>query len=161
MQVGLMSSVMPSIEKMAAADFEQALRKATWRNWFSWLTRKSNDLLPLARIRQCLGFKGQHDLGLQTVPMDRIVGSQGRSGDFDRAFFPRQSRTRTRWVRIDTAYYQDVPLPPVDLVKIDEMYFVEDGNHRVSVARMRGQQFIDAFVTEIDTFVSMAEGVCS
>jgi hypothetical protein len=156
-----MSQVMPSIEKMAAADFEQALHKATWRNWFSWLTRKSNDLLPLTQIRQCLGFKGQHDLGLRTVPLDRIVGSQGRSGDFDRAFFPRQSRTRTRWVRIDTAYYQDVSLPPVNLVKIGENYFVEDGNHRISVARMRGQQFIDAFVTELDTLVSMAEGVCA
>ena len=161
MQVGLMSQVMPSIEKMALADFEQALRKATWRDWFSWLTHKSNNLLPLTQIRQCLGFKGQHDLGLRTVPMDRIIGSQGRSGDFDRAFFPRQSRTRTRWVRIDTAYYQDVSLPPVDLIKIGEDYFVEDGNHRVSVAHVRGQQFIDAFVTEIDTLVPMTEGLCS
>jgi hypothetical protein len=64
-------------------------------------------------------------------------------------------------VRIDTAYYQDVSLPPVNLVKIGENYFVEDGNHRISVARMRGQQFIDAFVTELDTLVSMAEGVCA
>jgi hypothetical protein len=40
-------------------------------------------------------------------------------------------------------------LPPVELFKVGEVYFVRDGNHRVSVARARGQDFIDAQVTEI------------
>ena len=46
--------------------------------------------------------------------------------------------------------YKDVPLPPVELYKIGEVYFVKDGNHRVSVARDRDQVDIDAYVTEID-----------
>jgi hypothetical protein len=38
----------------------------------------------------------------------------------------------------------------VELFKIGEIYFVKDGNHRISVARDRGQVFVDAHVTEID-----------
>ena len=48
-----------------------------------------------------------------------------------------------------------VTLPPVDLIKIGDDYFVRDGNHRVSVARVRGQEYIDAFVTEIFSPVSL------
>jgi hypothetical protein len=35
------------------------------------------------------------------------------------------------------------------LYKVGEVYFVVDGNHRVSVARQRGQEFIDAEVREV------------
>jgi hypothetical protein len=41
-------------------------------------------------------------------------------------------------------------LPPVELIQVGEMYFVRDGNYRVSVAYARGQAFIDAYVTEIE-----------
>jgi hypothetical protein len=134
-------------------DFEQAKRKAFWRDLFSRLSRKCNDLLAFDQIRQSLPLKGQHDRGLQAVSLDNIVGSEGRYHDFDRAFFPRQSRIRDRWVSIDRAYYEQVTLPPVELAKVGEMYFVRDGNHRVSVARARGQGFIDAYVTELEVSV--------
>jgi hypothetical protein len=98
-------------------------------------------------------LKGQHYLGLQIVSLDKIVGSEGHHQDFDRAFFPRQMRSKERWIRIDQAHYAQTPLPPVELAKIDDMYFVRDGNHRVSVARARGQDFIDAYVTEIEASV--------
>ena len=44
-------------------------------------------------------------------------------------------------------------LPPVDLMKIGEIYFVRDGHHRVSVARALGARDIDAYVTEVITRV--------
>ena len=44
---------------------------------------------------------------------------------------------------------RDIDLPPVELYKIGEVYFVKDGNHRVSVARERGQVYIDAYVIQI------------
>jgi hypothetical protein len=65
-------------------------------------------------------------------------------------FLPIQSQTKGRWISIDKAHYEDIYLPPVDLYKIGEIYFVKDGNHRVSVARERGQEYMDAYVTEID-----------
>ncbi|HBY98549.1 MAG TPA: hypothetical protein DEP84_32160 [Chloroflexi bacterium] len=114
----------------------------------SWLTRRSNDLLPFDDVRQRLRAHAQHDGGLQQVPITQIIGSVGRYRDFDRAFLPRQQHTRNRWLNIDRAYYDDVHLPPIELYQLGETYFVKDGNHRVSVARERGQEFIDAYVIE-------------
>jgi len=139
-----------SIEHLAQMDFDRARRKAFWRRVLFWITGDSNDLLPFDDIRHKLPIRGQHYLGLKQVPINQIVGSSGRYRDFDRAFLPIQDRTRGRWLSIDQAHYQDVILPPVDLYKMGEIYFVKDGNHRVSVARQRGQEDIDAIVTEID-----------
>ena len=141
------------LNQLALQDFEYAKYKAFWRDLFSWLTGKGNNLLSFDQIRQGLPLTGQHYRGLQAIALDKIVGSKGHYQDFDRAFFPRQTRTRSRWVSIDQAYYEQVPLPPVELDKIGEMYFVTDGNHRVSVARARGLDFIDAYVTELDVSV--------
>ena len=89
-----------SYHQLAHRDFERGMRKAFWRDHISGLTRKNNNLLPFDPIRQRLPFKEQHRLGLQVVPLDQIVGSVGRYRDFDRAFFPRQSHMRDRWVSI-------------------------------------------------------------
>ncbi len=139
-----------NVDKLAQEDFEHALRRAFWRQVISLLTGKSNELLPFEEVRKRLPLRGQRYLGLQTVPLDKIVGSESRYNDFDRAFLPRQTHTRDRWINIDKAHYQEIQLPPVELYKIGDVYFVRDGNHRVSVARERGQEFIDAYVTEID-----------
>jgi hypothetical protein len=131
-------------------DFRRARLKAFWRGWYSRLAGTENDLMSLDEIRQGQPLKGQHYLGWQAVPLDKIVGSEGRRDEFDRAFFPRRNRTRARWVNIDRAHYEQVPLPPVELTKIGDRYFVRDGNHRISVARSHRQDFIDAYVTEIE-----------
>lgn len=135
---------------LAQDDFERAYRRGFWRKLSSWLTGQPNDLLPFDAVREHIPIQGQRFIGLHQVPLEQIVGSLGRYRDFDRAFLPRQARTRGRWVSIDSAQYDAVILPPVDLYKIGEIYFVRDGNHRVSVARERGQEFIDANVVEID-----------
>lgn len=136
-------------DKLASDDFERALVKAFWRKIRNWFTGERNELIAYDEVKERIPFRGQHDLGLKQVRVDQIVGSVGRFRDFDRAFLPVQSRTRDRWISIDKAHYSDVILPPVELIKIGEIYFVKDGNHRVSVARERGQQFVDAYVVEV------------
>ena len=86
---------------------------------------------------------------MKQIETDKIIGSVSRFQEFDRAFLPRQTHTRERWESIDKAYYKDVILPPIDVYQIGEIYFVKDGNHRVSVARERGQLYMDAFVVKI------------
>ena len=137
-------------DSQAQDDFEKAYLRSLWRKMVARVTGRSNELLPFDEIRNALPYRGQRDIGLQTVPLDRIVGSVGRYRDFDRAFLPTQRQTTERWVNISKARYRDVALPPVELYKIGEVYFVKDGNHRVSVARDRDQIDIDAYVTEID-----------
>lgn len=135
----------------ARMDFEWAYRKGFWRAFFALLTGAETQLLPYDEIRSHIPFRGEHTIGLREVPLEKIVGSVNRYHDFDRAFLPRQTHTRSRWESIDRAHMRDVILPPIELYKIGEIYFVKDGNHRVSVARERGQAFIDAYVIEVVT----------
>jgi hypothetical protein len=85
-----------------------------------------------------------------TVAVKAIIGSVGRADDFDASFLPRNEHTLERWTRIDRAWRAGEYLPPIELYKVRDQYFVVDGNHRVSVAHAQGQDYIDARVTEID-----------
>ena len=144
-------SEMTFVKEQARKDFDRAHFKSFINATFNRLRRTNNDLLPFDEIRRNITWRGQHDLGYAEVPLDNILGSVGRYQDFDRAFLPKLTYTRSRWENIDKARIQDIALPAVELYKIGEVYFVRDGNHRVSVARERGQVFIDAYVTEIKT----------
>jgi hypothetical protein len=131
-------------------DFTHAYVKGFLRAMQSWIQRENNDLLPYDEVRKHIPMRGQHYVGLQQIETEKIIGSVSRFNDFDRAFLPRQSHTRGRWESIDRAYFQDVILPPIDVYKVGDAYFVKDGNHRVSVARERGQAYMDAYVIEVD-----------
>lgn len=146
-------------KQLAQDDFERAYQRGFWRKVSSWLTGERNELLPFNEVRERIPIQGHRYIGLQQVPINQIVGSLGRYRDFDRAFLPRQTRTRGRWVSIDSARYDDVLLPPVELYKMGEVYFVRDGNHRVSVAREQGQEVVDALVTEIEVPVPLTADV--
>ena len=109
-----------------------------------------NKLLSFYDVRKLLGDKKQEKyLGLQVIPIKNIVGSEGRYQDFTRSFLPKANHLQERWVRIKTATQQDIILPPIQLFKVGDAYFIRDGNHRVSVARTSGMEMIDAEVTEV------------
>lgn len=146
-------------DQFAQQDFNRAVGKANWRKILSWLTGANNKLLPYDEFRARLPIRGQHYIGLHQVPLEKIVGSMGRYNDFDRAFSPLQTRTKDRWINIDKAHYDQIHLPPVELIKMGDIYFVKDGNHRVSVARERGQLEIDAYVTEIDLPIKLSKEI--
>ena len=85
--------------------------------------------------------------GIQGVNLSQICGSMGRTNDFDRHFHPLDDRLRDRWVSVAMTRSQYIPLPPVNLVQVGDRYFVEDGHHRISVARALGESTIDAEVS--------------
>lgn len=113
----------------------------------SVLSGRSPYLLNLASVRAACHIMGQHFAGVQTVSIQQIVGSEGRSTDFDCGFAPQSMRSKQRWLGIAAAWYKSVPLPPIELIQVDGSYFIRDGHHRVSVARAAGQREIDALVT--------------
>ena len=84
---------------------------------------------------------------IQLVDLDAIRGSINRCEEFDRHFYPLTERLGNRWVRIASMMLQDSALPPVDLVRVRHIYFVVDGHHRISVARMLGHATVDAIIT--------------
>jgi len=132
-------------------DFSNAYQKGFWRSIFSWLQNRNNELLPYEEVLKHIPMRGQNYIGIKQIETDKIIGSVSRYLDFDRAFLPRQTHTRSRWESIDRAHFKQIILPPIEVYKIGDAYFIKDGNHRVSVAREKGQAFIDAYVTEIQT----------
>jgi hypothetical protein len=138
-------------------DFSRARRRAFLRRIGAYLRRDpgSNQLLSFDEVKGVLGTVSQVYLGMREVPVSQIVGSVGRHRDFDRAFMPSKPDLGTRWRRIDEIMDRGEELPPVSLYKIGDVYFVQDGNHRVSVARQRGVEMIDAEVIELRSRVPL------
>lgn len=136
-------------------DFRRARSKSFMRKVWSLVSGDDTDLMAWDQVRDRLRLRGFIRRGMQEVPVDKIVGSVGRYRDFDNAFLPTQEGTSGRWRKINRAFYNDVSLPPVSLYKVGDVYFVLDGNHRVSVAKEHGVKFIDADVQEAITTVPL------
>ncbi len=144
-------------QSQTETDFNRARVKAFLREIAAMVARRPNEPLSFDAVKRSLKVFGQSYRGVLTVPIDKVIGSATlRYNDFDRAFLPTQIRTKARWRNIDRAYYQQVDLPPVQLYQVGEFYFVRDGHHRVSVARERGQQFIEGEVIEVQTRVPLS-----
>jgi dienelactone hydrolase len=136
-------------------DWERARRSAFVQDILSVFTQRPADLLPFEEVRRRLRLLNMHYLGVQEVPLANIIGSVGRYRDFTRAFFPRNDDMRDRWRQVSWLAGAGGGLPPVELYKVSQAYFVRDGNHRVSVARQQNVATIQAYVWEYDTRVSL------
>lgn len=140
-------------EVRAALEAEQLYQKAHWRGQqrrlWAVLTRRPRHLLNLAEVEAAGNVVSRHFAGTQTVPLHQIRGSAstGRERDFDLDFYPLQEYDRQRWKSVATVWQSGHSLPPVELIQVGQTYYVQDGHHRISVARTLGQTYIDAVVT--------------
>jgi len=141
------------------ADYSAARSKAFFNAILARLIGRPNRLLSFDEVKDKLRLRGSVYRGLQTVPVKNIIGSVDRYRDFDQAFLPAQTHTADRWKTINRFYYSDEALPPVKLYQVGDAYFVLDGNHRVSVAREHGAEFIDAEVIQVHTRVPLTPDV--
>lgn len=138
-------------------DFRNARTRHFLRSVWGLLSGHKTQLMSWDDVRDKLNLRGLIYRGVQTVPIDKIVGSVGRYRDFDDQFLPTQNSTGERWRKVNRAFYDDINLPPIKLYKVGDVYFVLDGNHRVSVAREHGATYIDAEVEEALTRVPVTE----
>ncbi len=136
----------------ALNEFKLARRRATLEMLTGRLRGRSVDLLSFNEIADMLKVHGRSERGVQDIPIAAIVGSVGRYNDFTRSFLPRQDWDATRWARVKMSGHV-VDLPPIEVYKVGEAYFVLDGNHRVSIARRLGVEYIHAHVIEVKTRV--------
>jgi hypothetical protein len=146
----------------AQSDFARARRREVLARLAKRLRREPADVhmvLPFEEVRDALGFRGERHLGLQVIPLDSIVGTVDRTREFDRRFRPTSRRVRDRWQRVAEAQRRGESMPPISVYRIGDMHFVEDGHHRVSVARAQGRRDIDAYVTEVLTEVDPDSGL--
>jgi hypothetical protein len=141
-------------ELRAREDFDAARFRAFRRAIRATLTGRGRRLLSLDRVLEAAGLEGKSFGGVREIPLDKVVGSAGPPGktaDFDPGFLPVNRRLRDRWTRVYTAMVEGDELPPIDVYKVDDQYYVIDGHHRVSVARNLGRDLINARVVEVRT----------
>jgi hypothetical protein len=140
-----------NIGEQVDVDFSRALRRAFVHRVGSWLRGdpSSSRAPSFEEAAGALGARNKIRLGRRVVAVDKIVGSAGRFKDFDGNFLPVRRNLGERWKRVDRAFHLGVDLAPVVLYKLAGRYFVLDGNHRVSVARYQGVQWIEAEVTQL------------
>lgn len=132
--------------------FSKARRKEAAKRLRRVVTRDEDDegLLPLEEVQDRLGLFAQRYGGLEAIAVADIVGSVGRSNEFDEDFLPKTDRLKHRWEQLERAYpYGD--FPPIEVYRVGDTYFVIDGHHRVGIARQRGIQFLDAEITILTT----------
>lgn len=140
-------------------DFSRAKTRARFQSLLNTLTWKNTDLLSFYEVTSIIKPKSETYRGMQTIPVSRIIGSEGRYHDFSSAFFPKREMLRNRWESVDRAVLSDIVLPPISVFSLGGYYFVRDGNHRVSVAKAQGVEFIDAEVVELDSQIPLEEGM--
>ncbi|MFW6312418.1 MAG: transcriptional regulator [Spirochaetota bacterium] len=143
------------VKNEADTDFSKARGRATMQKIVNLLNPSRHEMLSLREVREALRPRSESYRGLQVVPLDRIVGSEGRYSDFNKQFLPRHEHLRKRWTRVDEAHLEQINLPPIRLYEIGGVYFVRDGNHRVSVARSQGGRSIDAEVVSLDSAIEL------
>ena len=139
--------------------FQDARRRAFWQDMLSLVRGQSTELLSFDDIKARLRLREESYKGLQNVPLDKIVGSVGRYRDFTSTFLPKKNTSPDRWSRVYAQVNSMEGTPPVELYKVGDVYFVRDGNHRVSVARQIGAKTIEAHVTELPTSVELEPGM--
>jgi hypothetical protein len=147
------------LKNTAAADFSRARGKADFSKILHLMNTERDRLLSFHDVKDILKPKNQVYKSSRVVPVKLIVGSEGRYRDFNKYFLPRTDHLRSRWERVDEAHLQDIILPSIQLYEIGGVYFVRDGNHRVSVATAQDVEFIDAEVISLSSEIALSPGM--
>ena len=138
----------------AIEDFHRMRRRAGFQFLFNRF-RKHSSLLSYEDIRHQLRAVEKSGESLISIPLEAIQGSVGRYTDFTRDFLPTMSVDPQRWARVKAQFLSLEGVPPIEVYKIGDVYFVSDGNHRVSVAREMGNSTIEAYVKEVSSKVPL------
>jgi hypothetical protein len=131
----------------AVHQFRQARRKAELRALLSKITGRQDDLLVFDEVRKTLALSHPKMEKVKDIPLDSIVGTVSRYHDFNRQFYPRMDSDEDRWARVKELM-EVQGLEPIEVYQVGDVYFVLDGNHRVSVARQLEAGTIEAYVKE-------------
>lgn len=143
------SGIMFSAQKyqaVLAMDRWEDVYVRPWQQKVKALLGREQNLLSLGLLDQTCHLAARAPKGIHNVPINQIRGSVGRSDEFTPGFRPLKDHTRQRWISVARAWQAGQSLPPVELVQVNDTYFVIDGHHRISVARAMGQITIEANV---------------
>jgi ParB-like nuclease domain len=118
---------------------------------------RTTDLLELDEVERRLRPFARRYVGVRAIPLEHVVGTEGRAAAFTRQFQPRHAFSRDRLRSLAEAFPEG-GFPPITAVKLGETYFVIDGHHRVALTRRHGGEAIDADITELVARVPLPPG---
>ncbi len=126
------------------APISKASSRGKWHAFWHKVWGQEPHLHDLALIKNTARRIPTKKSAVILVPLDKIIGSEGRVQDFDHDFHPLSDHNDQRWINVAVAHRNGITLPPVDLIQVGDEYYVRDGHHRVSVAKANGQKEIEA-----------------
>lgn len=130
----------------AVSIFQSVHFQAQLKQLWGKLTRRPRRLLDLDEVRKTETVESMFERGCLTIEVKKIRGSENRVTDFDDGFLPLKHSVRERWAGIYAARACGQSLPAISVVQVGDTYYVRDGHHRVSVARLLGEEYMDAQV---------------
>lgn len=137
---------------MSMDDYERA-RKLGDKELHARLQKQESPYLPvLDDILEDVVIESHISLGLIDVPLERIVGtaSAGRTSAFAANFMPlldAGTEFASKWGRLYDSMVSDGLRDPVTLLEYMNLFYVVEGNKRVSVSKFLGGVSVEANVT--------------
>jgi len=129
----------------------RALRDSFWAK----LTGRNTKLAAFPR-QERWDNSNRRLLGTKDISVEEIIGTFNRESDLDYQFRPLGKHLCNRWINTYIKLERD-GWSPILVHKFGEHYYVEDGHHRVSVARSIGMAFIEAKVWEYPVLPGQTE----
>ena len=141
--------------KTSSGLFQSALRRGFWKRLKRRVRQQPTYLEDFEQWQARTRLKRRTDCGVDSIPIKHIVGSLGRSREFDRDFMPLNDSVELRWQRLIRLYLTGITLPPIEVYLTDDgYYYIIDGNHRVSVSSFLNIEYVDAHVIRLYSNVS-------
>jgi hypothetical protein len=139
------------IRSSIAYEFSTLRTRALWDALWAKLIGRNTKL---ARFPEGVFQKGPNRklIDVKDIPVEEIIGTLYRHSDFDDQYRPLKKNLQDRWVHIFLIHKSE-GWPPILVHKVGDHYYVEDGHHRVSVARALGIAFIQAKVWEYPSHI--------
>lgn len=139
-----------NLDQRCRALFQSAYLRGFYQRFWRRLLHKPYLLDFCQSLQNLSSLQNSCDKGILSVDLGCIRGSTNKHQDFDASFFPIREKSKQRWVRIASILITGESMPAIELVQVNDAYFVIDGHHRVSVAKALGMRFIDAHVCRVN-----------
>ncbi len=107
-------------------------------------------LIELGWLTRQLNLGAAIPEGVETIAVDQVIGTVQRGRDFDGCWHPLNPRLKKLIDDIEAAAPSALD-DPIDVVRVDQAYFVTDGHKRIALAHRTGREFIDARISRVAT----------
>ena len=143
------------MNRTEALEYYQKAQKRGRQNYREKTLSGQSPYLPvLDDILQNTNVEQQIPLGVMEVPLHLVVGTKtaGRTAAFASNFMPllpQDTEFATKWVSLCLAHLEDGIHDPIRCFEYMGLFYVQEGNKRVSVLKSFGADSIAAHVTRI------------